>query len=367
MSEGNDKHIEIPNFLIDYFSGEISTSENEKLISWLNSSADNKRIFDEFSDIWLAGLISKSKTSYDETGSWKLMKQEIVNDRRTAKFLYISLAKYAAIGVVIIALSIGGYLEFRRSVVLHSVSYQEIIVPYGSRSQIDLPDGSKVWLNAGSRLKYSNRFNSQSREIFFDGEGYFEVAKNGKIPFIVQVPGAKIKVTGTIFNIKAYCDDNFIQASVVTGEVTIYSEVEKNGKAKQLNLEQNQIAVFEKVRTKNISNTKDSSLKDKSIVTTLVKSQTIVNIEKYTSWREGRLIIEHEKLGELAVKLERRYNVKIIFSEPKVKDYIFSGILQDETLYQVLKVISFTAPIKYTIDKDKVLLSEDKMLKNKVK
>lgn len=357
---------DIPDNILDLFSLRISTEDKEKLEHWVNQSDENKKLFLEIRDIWQS-TSNVSTDSYDENAAWNKFKPTIAAAKPLSKF---TMLKYAAVAIIFCAI---GFFAFYFSIHKASklVSYQEVYVPYGSTSKIVLPDGSYVWLNAGSYLRYSNSFNIDNRDIFLKGEAYFDVRKNKKLNFIVNTPGIEVKAIGTKFNIKSYPEERTIRATVVEGKIQV---INKDGeKLNETFLSVNQTASFLKkspvsaiVEPENSENKVPFSTEAEKIPAEIVEVDSKTSPEIYVSWHQGRLIIERETLGAMAIKLERRYNVKINFLNQSVKNYIFSGVLKDETFEQVLEVIRLTSPLKYSIEGNIVSLMEDKSLKNRL-
>jgi transmembrane sensor len=366
-------NIKCPDTIIDFLTGRLSSSENEELINWINQDDEHKRIFDEYRDVWQTCEKNSEYAGYDENEAWNKMRPQLTSEPTAIKARTTpGWLKYAAIFIVVLAICISGYILLKPYQGTNNVSYQEVSVPFGSRTRIQLPDGSEVWLNAGSYLQYSNRFNTHEREIYFAGEGYFDITHHKNIPFTLITPGAKIEVVGTSFNVKAYPDEYIIQTTVVRGIVKVFPNSDAKNKGSEIILN-----TKEQLSLQKNSNHTITAYNKKNIATPQINTNVIViktghieqnvNTELFTSWREGKLIIKRENLGSLIVKLERRYNVKIQFTEPDIKDYVFSGILEDETLEQVLKVLCLTSPIQYKIEKDNIVLSENQVLKNKIK
>jgi len=175
------------------------------------------------------------------------------------------------------------------------VSMNTLVIPYGNRSTIMLADGSKVWLNAGSRLIYPSRFVDRNREVFLVGEAFFEVAKNEEQPFIVNTPDIQIKVLGTQFNLSAYPEENIVQTVLTEGSV----ELEwLNG------------GIFD--RSTQIT-------PDQMIVANKKEKNTAVynvDTDYYTSWKEGYLTFNNSDLSRVVKKLERYYNLHFHYDDP---------------------------------------------------
>ncbi|MEL7588780.1 MAG: FecR family protein [Prolixibacteraceae bacterium] len=202
----------------------------------------------------------------------------------------------------------------------------EVVSPLSSKTYIELGDGSKVWLNNGSKLKYPSRFNGKNRKVFLTGEAYFDVASNKKIPFIVGTENIDIKVTGTAFNVMAYPDDPVIETALVEGEVVLY----KRGSSKSFKI----MAPDEvlKYNTYQHTYTVDSG-----------------NVGKHISWKDGMLTFKNDAIEQVAQKLARWYNVDVSFSDIKAKEFTYTATFADESLQQVLELMQLATPITYEL------------------
>jgi len=228
------------------------------------------------------------------------------------------------------------------------VTYSEIYSPLGSRIKIDLSDGSEVWLNHGSKLKYPQKFGKDSREVFLSGEAYFNVNEDPARPFIVKTSVLCVKVVGTSFNLSAYPDDNTIKATLDEGKIIIFKALKDGSSERITELEPRQQGVF-------IVNSKKFTV------------QTVKTV-KYTSWKEGKLLLLDDPMDIVISKLERWYNVDIELADPNLKEYRYTATFIDETLPQVLQLLSLATPIEFnftsrikqqnnTYSKSKVIIS----------
>lgn len=247
-------------------------------------------------------------------------------------------------------------------------TFCEVKAPLGARSEIILPDGSHVWLNAGSKIKYLSAFNKTDRDIFLEGEAYFKVAKNKKIPFIVRSGDLNIIAIGTEFNVKAYIDEGIIETTLVEGKVAVKNSDAENPNSQVVYLTPNQKAVYISKKLSVVSALK--TFKDYNPEITdpekgLVYIKPKVDTRPVISWKENRLIVQGEEMRSLAIKLERKYNVTILFATENLKDFRFTGTLEDETLTQVLDLIKLTAPIDYTLDGKNVKIYENQKMKER--
>ncbi len=204
----------------------------------------------------------------------------------------------------------------------------EVISPQGSRIFLELSDGTKVWLNQNSKMIYPPKFTGNARTVKLLGEGYFEVAPNKTMPFIVESNGMMVKAVGTAFNIRAYSDGSDFETTLESGKVIIQGNMgnEKNAVVK---MEPGQHFVLDAA-------TNQSSLKTEELT-------------KYVSWKEGKLIFKDDHLDKVAEQLSRWFDVKIILSDVKLKDLTCTGTFINETLPQVLDMLEFVTPISYTV------------------
>jgi ferric-dicitrate binding protein FerR (iron transport regulator) len=268
--------------------------------------------------------------------------------------------------VSLVAFFMGRFVPYHAGnpATVNVLTYNEITAPYGSKSEIRLPDGTDVMLNAGSVLKYSSDFNLSNRNLSLKGEAYFKVAKNEKIPLIVNAGSINIRAVGTEFNVKAYDEEGTIETTLVKGKVEITSDssaIDEQGKF--VDLVPNQKAIYIKDDESFVlEEMKEKTAEIVRPVKTVYENILIspkVNVDQVVAWTKGRLILRGENLENLCIELERMYDVKIKFIDEDAKKYRFTGVLLDETLEQVLNAIKLTAPISYSLDGKTVYLHSD--------
>ncbi|WP_420602762.1 FecR family protein [Flagellimonas sp.] len=212
----------------------------------------------------------------------------------------------------------------------NEIVYNTLIVPFGRRSQIELSDGSKVWLNSGSKLVYPVIFKGKNREVYLEGEGIFDVTHNKKQPFIVKAENHEIEVLGTTFNVSNYPDDESISTTLKNGSVQInYKGNSFLGRTKSMKISPGTQAVY----TKNAN----------------AISARKVDVNKYFSWREGVFIFKSDNLKYIMKRLSRYYNVDIVINDKVLENQTFSGYLDlKEDVENVVKIIRETANFEYT-------------------
>jgi transmembrane sensor len=278
------------------------------------------------------------------------------------KPVYLQILKIAAIVIPVFLL--GGILSYyilSNKTKTENITYTEIRAPFGARTEIALPDGSTVWLNAGSKIKYMNVFNRDNREIQLHGEAYFKVAKNAALPFEVKTGELSIQAVGTEFNVKSYDDEDFIETTLVEGKIEILQGRKHKG---SIFLEPHQQAVYMKYN-KNLTIKEMNKVREDKPEVLKFRKGAIYIAEKIdpqpiVAWKDNRLILKGEELSNLVIKLERKYDVSFIFGSEKLKAFRFSGTLENETLTQVLDVIKLSAPIEYKLQGKTVLIFENK-------
>ncbi len=233
---------------------------------------------------------------------------------------YFSLFKYAAI--ILLAFGLGTLIHYNRETVTAPV-FAEIHVPLGQMSEITLFDGTHVWLNSGTTLRYAGNFGNGSRQVELMGEAFFNVI-SGDVPFKVKIKNNEIEVLGTSFAAVAYPDEDFSQVTLVEGTVQINDGAGRT--LKQLNPREQ-------------LNIPDSP--DKKITTSKV------NTLFYESWINGQIKFEEERLADVARRMERWYNVEIRFTGKEASELRFTGtVLKNKPIDQSMQAISLLLPIK---------------------
>ncbi len=214
--------------------------------------------------------------------------------------------------------------------------FNTLVVPYGKRTQITLSDGSKVWLNSGSKLVYPANI-KEKRTVYIEGEAIFDVTHSEQHPFFVVTKDFEIKVLGTVFNVSAYPDDNVSSAVLERGKIELVS-TEKNLFSKEkLTILPGTMVVF--------------SLNEK------IFNQQKVDTRNYMSWRDGYFVFKDELLANIIKKLERYYNVEIVLQSESLREEKFSGNLNlRNTPEEVLKVIAETTPFLVRHEDQKLII-----------
>jgi len=311
-----------------YFDGRITRDEEQQLRLFIDASAENRSAFQAWEDEWQRAWHADESTER----AWLALQSHIERasqdealktlSQNTSILSVVRLLplwqKLAAVAVMLLLLTLSA------TAALRFASQREgdmvaCTAPSGSQSEVLLPDGSKVRLNAGSTLRYRTSFDKKDRRVELVGEGWFEVTKHDGAPFTVETRGYDVVVKGTKFDVSAYEDDRYVTTTLAEGSVEIQTSADrlllKPGESVRLDLE--------------------SGL--------LEKSQTQTEAQ---SWTEGRLTYDAITLDELSKILSRKYNVRIHIADNTLRSTQFAVSLQnEESIDDVMKALNRIVPM----------------------
>lgn len=224
------------------------------------------------------------------------------------------------------------------------IAYNTVIVPRGKRYNIELPDGTTVWLNSDTEFMFPVRFRKdEPRHVKLRGEAYFEVTNDISSRFIVGTQGLNVIVYGTSFNVSAYSDIDISETTLVEGAVGIEVISEENGRVYRLEPSENA-----EVRRK------DGLVEIKKVDT-----------REYTSWKDGYLIFRDEEMNILGPKIERWYDIQLVYRTPDIESMRFSGTISEEkSLEHILGLIEKACNLSYQKKDDKVFLYKEEKIMN---
>ena len=297
-----------------------ASPEEKEAFDVLMKNEENRQLFNQFKGLWDESQNIRHYKTYDvKQAFWELTQKLQKKRQRKRQLLWVGLSGIAA--GLLLMFGISRVLELPNgNSVMGNVTFTTLL---GNRSVVYLPDSSKVWLNSSSSLQYSNDFNKKKRIVELKGEGYFEVSHSKK-PFIVDVGAFSIKVYGTKFNVSAYHDDPFIETCLARGKISI----RKPGFGEYM-VKPGELITYEK------SNAQFSKQK--------------VNPAEYSGWRENLMYMHNESLENLSRKLERRYNIKILFKPNQLgEDVHYTGTFSNENIEEVLDAISIASGLTFS-------------------
>ncbi|MHB1921005.1 MAG: FecR family protein [Chitinophagaceae bacterium] len=315
------------------------------------SSQDEQRMLD---DGW-----KKMDSYFANQSASSVLKTELVpimGGGRRSSFLAISSLRWIAAAAAVLFLVACSYFFWMHLLGKPAVQ-QEVTTRYGSRTFIHLPDGSKVWLNAGTTLTYEKPFVDGNRVLTLSGEAFFDVKHDPAHPFVIHVGKLDVKVLGTAFNVKAYPDDSLMETTLIRGRV----EIDFTNHSRSAIILKPSEKVVINTLVKKISSSasghpdtlKNSFTPPMFILSKVAGDSVDGNLEE-TSWVQNKLVFRKESFGRLALQLERWYNVRIQFENEKYQDQLFTGIFKDQPINEVMQALEVSADFHYKITGNKI-------------
>ena len=312
-----------------YLAEELNQAEIERFEKWLQNQR-NQEIFLEYKEMWeLPDLISQLKSIDEEKARAAVMNN--ISGFRKERNLFNSLQKIAAVLFIPLLLGSMGYIYHARSRSGIQTNTNKLDVSYGTVMQLELSDGTKVWLNSGSHFEYPTTFRGKTRKVYLEGHAYFEVAKNRK-PFVVGSSDIEVVARGTAFDVLAYHEYKKIQTTLAEGVVDLYQVTNDTKRNFLATLSPNQSASYLFNGNKEL----------------IIRK---VDANKTTAWRNGKLVFDNTPFEEITQRLSMWFNTDIRLIDPELKSYRYTATFTDETLWQVLELLENSAPVTYTYSK----------------
>jgi ferric-dicitrate binding protein FerR (iron transport regulator) len=310
-----------------YITGKESREESGQLQAWLKEDPVHQKLFEQIKN---EKKIAEAVTEFDARDkeyAWKRYLEQV-----TALSLQKVLFRWKIAAVFFFVVGCAGILAYfsvkSNLPVLDSSEklYTTVSTNAGQNSKIVLPDSSVIWLNSGTTLSYNTDFSLNNREIRLQGQAFFQIARNEKVPLFVAINGFKIKVLGTKFDVSAYPEDPKIDVVLESGSVELLHEQDQSF---DHILKPGEKAEFD-LKTKNVS-------------------ISPVNVYKYTSWKDGVLIFENAPMDEVLEKLERWYNIRIEVKDQKIYGLVFNATIINENVDEIFDLIRYTCSVNYQI------------------
>ena len=372
-------HKEKNNLISKYHQGEASEEEIKTIFDWVDSAAENRKEFIAYKKVrvLLAVSTAKNNTDFKEV---QLKIREIKNKKwRLKAFKYAAVLvfglfiatvfvnqfsseqgteiilemsngtkKIIALDVnqsiingegVLLGIQREGKISYNDNTINGSeeLVYNTLYVPYAKRFHLVFSDGSSVHLNAGTTIRFPVKFlKGQPREVFLDGEAFFDIIKDEKQAFIVQANRLRTKVYGTKFNVNSYRNNDLDQIVLQEGSVGVKSNGEQTKTSAEILLKPNEIAILDK--------------------TDLLYKQK-VDIKSHIAWVKGVFMFKNERFEDIFKKLERHYDVSIQINQPALNDSRYTGTFDIETIAEVLKTFSKLKGFSYEIDNKEITIN----------
>ena len=372
-------HKEENNLILRYLQGEATEEEIKTLFDWVDSAAKNREEFITYKKVWALSAISTDENIND----FKKLQFKIkaIQNKKIRSISY----RYAAVlvfGLFIASVFVYQFsLEESPKILLElsngskkiisldknqdifnregellgiqregTISYEDITdngsaelvfntlsVPYAKRLHLVFSDGSSVFLNAGTTIKFPVKFlKGQPREVFLNGEAFFDIVKDKKHAFIVQSNRLRTKVYGTKFNVNSYRNNELDQIVLQEGSVGVKSNGEQIKTNTEILLKPNEIAILDK--------------------TDLLYKQK-VDIKSHIAWVKGVFMFKNERFEDIFKKLERHYDVSIQINQPALNDSRYTGTFDIETIAEVIKIFSQLKGFSYEIDNKEITIN----------
>jgi len=353
--DNKDKDINV--LVVRFLQGNCSEDEKAQFLSWLNSDCENETSFFQMKELF--DTRKRIPASEEQKVTTVHHAKRMLSSKRLQPLFSLMWMRYAAIVAGVFGILFVIHLFQQRIPAEQPIVYVKQMVIHNTRGvyTVSLPDGSKVWLHGATTLSYPDQFSDSIRAVDLQGEAYFAVQANETHPFVVQTPTAKVRATGTEFNITAYPGDHVTTTTLVKGMV----DVQPNHLATSVQLKPGQQAVSgihgNEVRVANITATETKSPVKNEEIPVVVKK---INTELYTDWKEGVYRFKNEPFQNIVLRLEKMYGVEIHIEQEDLKKAAFSGMFTtDYSLKEVFEIINISNPISYTV-KDKIVSIRNK-------
>ncbi|WP_455637390.1 FecR family protein [Parabacteroides sp.] len=332
----------IEKIIANYLSGNTTPEETAFLTAWVQESSENLRHYYQIRNIWQITHPAFNPDDIKLADAHLSVINKIKQQKRLSSIsiLLKYWQRFAAIILLpVLLFSIYSWTE-KRSIPKEMATYQELTAPYGTLSKVILPDGSKVWLNSGSYLKYPVRFPKGQRNVQLKGEGYFEVQSDKKNPFIVETAQMQLIATGTQFNVEAYATDSITAVTMVSGQINVVF-----GNSKPIAIEPNKRACYNKQKQKTLFTNTDPY--------------------KWCAWKDGLMVFRDDPLAYVFKRLSQTFNVEINIKDPTIADDYYRATFSNESLNEILLLLEKTAPIQFVYHK-RVQTSDNLYEKQKI-
>lgn len=332
-----------------YLAGEADAIEEEKVQEWMYADPSNEELMDEFKQIWKAsgerrdefhdlfdvdeGLQELRKRMKSETGSPSKVIHLDSNYLKFTKTRFTQLLRVAAVLLIgsLIGVAVYTSQDISNESEITKPVLREISMDKGQRGNITLSDGTKVVLNADSKIILPDVFKADKREITLKGEAFLDVAHDADRPFVISIDDAVVEVLGTSFGVRSYPDDESVQVVVSNGKVSLGAKEESNTSNAVLSAgEMGQLY-----------------MSDHRIVKKVVE-----DMDLFLGWKEGWLKFKDTSMEKVARDLERKYDVDIEFADERLKDLMLTAELKSRSFERNMEVISISLGIEYSINQE---------------
>lgn len=315
------------NLITKIISGEASKEETESYFDLISNDKEEERLFFETKELWIkSGAENPVDESFKNKGFnsfWESVTAERIHNRHK---LRLQIIRYAAIALLLVGVgSLLSYVIINNQLGKYSVVEQKFVAEHGSLAHFELTDGTMIWLNSGSEMVYSQDKNGD-RHVDLNGEAYFNVKHGKEHQFVVNAGDILIRDLGTVFNVKAYPQDQEVETTLLKGVVDIQKT--------------NEQSVYRMKPGEHVSYSKSQ----KKLIVTKANTQIV------SAWKDGKFAFQDQRLEQICHDLENWYDVKFVFKNQAIKNFKYSGVIKKATnVAYVLKMLTITTNIQYKI------------------
>lgn len=310
-----------------FLSGNATDGERRELEEWVKQSPDNNRYFQEMRNVWQAmnPAFNPSEINVFEAEK-NILANIAATERNVVRVVLLYWQRIAAIIVIPLLLLCTYFYLNKNSSQYNAIEYQEVKSPHGTFSEVCLTDGTHVWLNGGSSLRYPLVFRKGKREVFLKGEGYFEVEADKENPFVVETGRITLRATGTAFNIEAYNNDSITAVTMVKGKVDVAF-----GNSSPVAMIPGERASFNN----------------------LTKQCLIAKTDPYKwyAWKDGLMIFRDDPLSYVFKRLGQTFNVNIDLRDTTLANAPYRATFEYESLDEILRLLRMSAPLSFKQNK----------------
>lgn len=317
--------------IAEYLSGSITDARKAALFDLIEGSETYRKRYDERVKLYAILHAPFFEAQKEERYQRLKARLNLRSETKVIRKWLIFARNAAAVILLMLMVSVGSILTYEKVSAPVAEFYNETTVPLGSQAKINLPDGSSVVLNSGTIFKYSSSYGKGKRAVYLQGEGYFEVAKNKEVPFLVYAGEMKVEVTGTKFNLRNYRENRLAEISLLEGGVNVSVE------DRSIRLKPDEKAVYNQTSGLFYSEETDA--------------------RKTAYWTTGRLSFVNTSFMDILKDIERKYNVKIHVESDKVRNEFFSGSIDVEkmSLQEVLNFIDVDKKYRFELHNGNII------------
>lgn len=315
-------------WLVRYFEGSLSEEEAVQVKEWMQSSEENFRIAGQIQKLILAADLAEVSPKLDVDQALATLHRKMDGGKDAGYRFKVMMRRAQQVAAVLFIPLIAAVclLLWKHRNDIQQAEMIQVRTNPGMITSVVLPDSSVVVLNSSSVLSYPSKFIDEKREVQLDGEAFFSVQKDAKKQFVVHTAdGSQIAVYGTEFNVEAYAKDRMVETTLVSGKVSFNGA--HDGMQKSMMLKPGQKAVYDVAQKK--------------------VALSSANLEVETSWKDGKLVFRNTPFDDIMKSLSKRFNVRFVVKNEKLKQNSFTGVFEHQRLERILEIFRISSNIKF--------------------